>query len=256
MNREALVCLSLPKFDNELQGSLVLAVVRTGSNTTTITYGTTDRGVTWAKVGSRSWVTSITPKAGTNSRDPLMVQVQAGANLYTTHVAGSAKIFALPKKLINPSVLGASFTDAQTGWIVVRSTSCAAAGVECTQSDALMLTTDAGATYSDVTPIKPSSPKAAGQSVASPDVIVPIYSAQAAYMAWDQQVVPSYAQRCEIITELPRTCLVDGHYATGLFPSRSAAKANVQTLFGAWEYLSNGGLRCTIKNNFLSIILN
>jgi photosystem II stability/assembly factor-like uncharacterized protein len=153
MNREAQVSLSLPRFENEMQGTLILSVVKAGPTATTTAYGTNDGGVTWSKAGSRSLATPLAPKAGTDTRDPLVVQVQAGSNLYTSHVAGTAKIFALPKTLTNPSVLHASFTDDQTGWIVVRSTSCAAAGVECTQSDALMLTTDAGATYSNVTPV-------------------------------------------------------------------------------------------------------
>lgn len=197
MNLEKRVTLSLPRFDkldNQIHGTLILSVVTTGYHTTTTAYETSDGGVTWSKAAGRSLATPLVPKTGTEGRDPLVVQVQAGSNLYTSHVSGTAKIFTLPKTLANPSVSHASFKDDQTGWIVVHSSYCAAARTGCTQSDTLMLTIDGGATYSDVTPALTSSSNTSDGNTASPEVIVPTYLGQTPYMAWDQQVAPTFDQ--------------------------------------------------------------
>ncbi len=192
--REIEVSLSLPRFESELNGSLIVSVVKEGV-VVTIAYRTTDGGATWLKTNIRSLASAQPTKVGTDTPDPLVIQVQAGINVYTSHVSGKAKIFKLPKAFHNAVISHASFKGDQVGWIVVHS------GL----SDALMLTKDGGESYVDVTPpsLRSETSSALGtqenlQSAAlsdqpTPEVLNPPLQ-PVPFMAWDQQVAPRYDQ--------------------------------------------------------------
>ena len=185
--------IGAPQFSDGLHGSVAVTLLKGSSQQSSgVLYTTSDGGESWSQANGQSKLnTNFKPAQALSKADPhdsLSVHTRPGSGIVTSHSSGGTKVAALPHSISsNAAVLHASFADNNHGWVLVHEEVCDEAKSGCAQVDRLLATSDAGASYTDITP--PSNLTSSDAS-ASPDISIP----QIGKLGWDRQKPASYSQ--------------------------------------------------------------